>query len=715
MPPCVQEAPPGRATAFHRASLAAWLARLRYLHSLCGDELLQALILSRWGGVWASRKLSPVVARRQTLLPPRPADVLAGLIAEGFGKPRGGPASTSELLRLRHAAQAGRGDFLELAICLVALFRSLGMPARLVLAFGLGSWSELKDAGGPGVADEDVDQEQVRRLVSLGFDAATVTTALQQACSKSPTERFQEAAAFLMRLSGEMSKDMYVLPAPMAHGSAPGDDGDEVAAPISVWLEAYDINWDRWVAVDPTRLEVLKNPATQWMHRGTPMIWVCSADDQLLGERVCFIRDVTHRYAPMWWRVEQARGPPELLEWWHTALTALSCPGAADDGARHRYARAAAAQADAKDVAKLLPRRAHRPRNSGHILGYQLGEREVMRPGAVSVDIVGGHAVFRKTDVAPAKTAMQWRVVGRVVKPGEAPCKYTLVCGKSFALFGEWQTQPDPKFKRTEPSALGRPEPSVPTTGSARQKTKPKAKTGKRSASPLIDFDARVAQLEEWMRDRRCMPWAKGSSRHERRLAAWAEALISPSVRSCMTEEQAARLQSLPGWDWRSAAERMEEEAFWRASATLDWDFQEDVDEPEQEEEDDHDVNLEEQWVRLTIQRVANELAKVRDAPSKRTFLRSMQLCFHPDKNPGRSDEVLPIFHFIQQCWCHEFRQGEVRAPGEGQGDEEAAEGQAEDHADVEAMGPLEGCPNPDAFVDAKRRRCAEKYDAMTV
>lgn len=93
-------------------------------------------------------------------------------------------------------------------------------------------------------------------------------------------------------------------------------------APISVWLEVCEVGTDRWLAVDPVFLEALRSPATQWMHRGTPMIWVCAADDRLRGGDACLLRDVTHRYSPVWWRVEQARGPVALLEWWHQTLAA---------------------------------------------------------------------------------------------------------------------------------------------------------------------------------------------------------------------------------------------------------------------------------------------------------------------------------------------------------------------------------------------------------
>lgn len=143
-------------------------------------------------------------------------------------------------------------------------------------------------------------------------------------------------------------------------------DAADVSSP-SMWPEVYDVESGGWVAVDLMFDFVARDPVVEWMHRGTPMLWMCAADDGLQGGNHCILRDVTSRYSPSWWRVQQARGPKRLQKWWEEALEALSSlPGdvrlssgdaAASALAAASYMKSIAAEADRRDVDKLQAKR----------------------------------------------------------------------------------------------------------------------------------------------------------------------------------------------------------------------------------------------------------------------------------------------------------------------------------------------------------------------
>ena len=96
-------------------------------------------------------------------------------------------------------------------------------------------------------------------------------------------------------------------------------------AHVVVWPEMYNLETGRWEAIDIVFAFVAKYPVVEWMHRGTPMLWVCAAEAEL-GSNVdcCTFVDVTPRYSPCWWRVEQARGPRVVQQWWEATLNSLS-------------------------------------------------------------------------------------------------------------------------------------------------------------------------------------------------------------------------------------------------------------------------------------------------------------------------------------------------------------------------------------------------------
>ena len=65
-----------------------------------------------------------------------------------------------------------------------------------------------------------------------------------------------------------------------------------------------------------------------------------------------------------------------------------------------------------------------------------------------------------------------------------------------------------------------------------------------------------------------------------------------------------------------------------------------------------------EQWIRQTQRHLTQQLARLRptDIGGRRNLLRAWQLEYHPDKNPGRSDEVMPLFRWVQSLWDRQFR-----------------------------------------------------------
>merc|ERR1711972_564316 len=65
---------------------------------------------------------------------------------------------------------------------------------------------------------------------------------------------------------------------------------------------------------------------------------------------------------------------------------------------------------------------------------------------------------------------------------------------------------------------------------------------------------------------------------------------------------------------------------------------------------------VQELWVSFTIQQLITELASQPDIDARRSCVRRWQLQYHPDKNPGRAVEVMPIFRWVQSLWDCQFR-----------------------------------------------------------
>ena len=236
----------------HRAELLAWVAHMRFLNSLCSDSSLQDLMLSRYGGELSEKQVS----LKQVLY--------------AFPFTRGNQPEQVREQSVREAAQSGRGDSLDGAICFAALCRALKIRCRLVRSFWLAEAKELDKKTTSQAQDKEDDKDHLKD-------------------------------------SRDLKKSMIV-------------------SNVSCWVEFFDGN--SWVAVDPCCSWLAKETSGMWVHPSTP--WMCAADDDLKGPHSCFLTDVTDRYHR---REEdyikgrlafQKWGEKKFWSWWKNALEELS-------------------------------------------------------------------------------------------------------------------------------------------------------------------------------------------------------------------------------------------------------------------------------------------------------------------------------------------------------------------------------------------------------
>ena len=167
---------------------------------------------------------------------------------------------------------------------------------------------------------------------------------------------------------------------------------------VTVWPEAYDADAESWVAVDLVYSFLARNPHVEWLHRGTPMLWVCAVDAG--SQSGNHLRDVTPRYSPTWWRVEQARGSRVVQNWWSGVVICA-----------HAGSTTLGAEADEKDEALLRSRcltgevpttRSALKGHSRYVMRSDFKLRDVLRPGAKSVAVVASVPVYLRSDLTEA-------------------------------------------------------------------------------------------------------------------------------------------------------------------------------------------------------------------------------------------------------------------------------------------------------------------------
>lgn len=341
-----------------------------------------------------------------------------------------------------------------------------------------------------------------------------------------------------------------------------------------------------------------------------------------------------------------------------------------------------------KPLARTLESLRH---NDVLVLSCNLSEGEVIRPGAEKVDVVVGRPVFLRKDVVKARSVQQWQRLGYRIRRNEEPCKFVSSCGQRFALFGAWQTEVDPlAVKQPIEGAYADSIVPPPPHGVKRGGTEdiPRQESAQSSARrsrlrrtlpvAVSSFDAHFHELRGWIAWHGHFPWDKSSNCIERRLARWVSKIQMARASGWITREQVAFLESLQGWRWNLGAKVEQEKPYETAKqVSAGFDSQrcdsqmpflcndrkqriphEDMSAAEQEA-------AVERWLRITMQRLAADLAKQPNASMRKSRLRQLQLTYHPDKNPGRADEVLPIFRWVQSCWDREFRAADNVSPVE--------------------------------------------------
>lgn len=791
------EGPRIAAQNLQKARLLAWVARLRHLHSACSHPFLQAVVLSVWGSfrlvspplaellerfsVTATHAdtespcstplLSACQAARRGQGTPtdlavcfvalcRALDIPARLVlaldpgstsspSAGAGKE---PGKTSSNAKSRRASMQSQSR------CSLD-----GMHQR---------GSACSSAANKGVIEVDDDAHPLQQqLVSMGFSNDAALSALLQAeqegsadvlsratdllltydaaggaasaSSSTPSQAnaFQDSSSICPRCTRFQATGSFcgACGARMRAGGADGaadtlQEEEEEQPVVTAWPEAYDFETGRWVAVDVMFGDIVKDPRVEWVHRGVPMLWVCAADDGLRGASGhCILRDVTPRYSPSWWRVEQARGHRVVQRWWeeealqklstwqpiHLALTDNSRGGSVV--AQCAAAAEIAADADQRDVQALKARRmsdampttkAGLKHHKRYASVADLSRHEVLKPGARPVNVVAGAAVYLRTDVARALTAPQWQKLGRRVKADEAPCK-TVAAAKAVTerakkrwgegpcdLFGDWQTEIEDclalpsleESSRTRKQALPRSkigfkkanaaaarkrmrgktqdvaaELSLPALPAPKKLPKAKAKQGPGLAFRMPSFKAHLAKLQAWLDKFGFLPYERSSNAEERQLGLWISKAVDAYAKRRLSQQQIDMLEQVEQWEWggvEGGAATGEPEDGGSKPAAAEHGPQRGQKRGRGKEQGSQaggsatqsEDNSMEQWSQLTMQRLARQLTKQVDAAARRSCLRTWQRVYHPDKNPGRSDEVLPIFRWVQACWDRDFR-----------------------------------------------------------
>lgn len=187
----------------------------------------------------------------------------------------------------------------------------------------------------------------------------------------------------------------------------------------------------------------------------------------------------------------------------------------------------------------------------------------------------------------------------------------------------------------------------------------------------MKDFDSGAEKLQAWLDERGCLPWDKSADKEERELASWVAKVRIARRRGCLEEADISLLDSLDEWDWgddesddngaaNSDPDSTSKNAEQNADAATATGSHANADSSGRTNEE---IMALEQWRQLTTQRLATELARQPDESARRAKLRHWQRAYHPDKNPGRSDEVLPIFRWVQDCWDRDFRGAELPQP----------------------------------------------------
>ena len=270
-------------------------------------------------------------------------------------------ASPTDLVAAAHA-QLGSRETKAILFC--ALCRSLGVPARLVVSPQVSSYtfSQSRPKPIPDAAAEEEEEE-------------------------------------------EEEETLYIEPL------------DEKAPP-TVWVEVYSKPYQHWLTVDPVRgflkATGLRNMEPHASQRQNKLVYVVAFEED------GYARDVTARYTrQLHTRVARMRPSGRHTDWWARVVRALHRPQKLD--------RDAVEDVELQDQARREPM----PTSAGafkdhpvYVLERHLHRDQVIHPPH-RVGTFQGQPVYLRAHVVQLRSARQWYNVGRDVKPGEEPLKWT--------------------------------------------------------------------------------------------------------------------------------------------------------------------------------------------------------------------------------------------------------------------------------------------------
>eukprot|EP00438_Fugacium_kawagutii_P026551 Skav203809 [mRNA] locus=scaffold1236:289215:294949:+ [translate_table: standard] len=147
---------------------------------------------------------------------------------------------------------------------------------------------------------------------------------------------------------------------------------------VTAWAEIFDGDENIWVAVDVAYGDIIRYPAVEWPHRGTPMVWICAAGEQ--------------GYVDVTPRCPDAAGGA-----WAELLASCS------SGCCESLATEAEAHDKASAIYCLAPKR----------------YTEMLHPDAKAVTTVDGEQVYLRRDVQTLRTVRGWILKGRRVIDGD--------------------------------------------------------------------------------------------------------------------------------------------------------------------------------------------------------------------------------------------------------------------------------------------------------
>eukprot|EP00434_Breviolum_minutum_P001720 symbB.v1.2.001527.t1/scaffold83.1/size345278/11 len=670
--------------AYQRVQLLCWLGRLRYLHEACCNEFLQSVCLSTWG---SGDPLSTDELLRSfhdnldheaaledeyqklPMLLRAPLELAVCFVA--LCRALAWPSRLVLAFDLKEPQKPLRKFFPPKGTS-PQKFRQPPAPVATVQDDPI----EVDDDEDLRVMIEGPAMENAKQLIELGFGRQQVIQAVLEA--QDDPDPFGKALDLLSELAPETSSpnamDLDVIvevegakvPAVKTAGTVTCDhcqeifqkgafcgncgqrmrDGGAVGASdakepddddflVTAWAEIFDSERGRWVAVDVAFGDIISDPVVEWLHRGTPMVWICAASQQGYS-------DVTPRYSSRWWEVEQAREPSgnrPLQTWWKEFLESQ------DTSVHGSTEWSPSREAEAQDKAFLSERRKNDgvPRNKQalkHHEVYCLGPKkfcEYLRPGAKSVACVEGAYVYRREDVTVLRTPRGWMQKGRRVMDKEKPIKAvgeksslrnngnaTMALAipeeekagskDSKDLFGEWQTQPHEPTKGSRKSIAPTGLPALPAP----------AKKRKVSVTPLKGFEEKIEKLKEWMKIAGRSPWEKANDDEERTLGLWVLSAKKRILKGGVPQEQRRALQML---------ELIEED--------------EEMEESEPPEAPAAEPEAPEAAPEHGVLKISGELERL-SGDMRWKMLQQWRRSYHPDKNFGREEEVKPIFHFVQ-------------------------------------------------------------------